>query len=415
MNVQLIILFAVSLLICFRKCMPWRIPVWTAMLLGAIASLFFVRFSACHILSSIKWDVIFYLIGVFFIVEAAEASGFLGGVTSGLFARLHNPKQILFMIIFLLGSLSAVALNDTTAIIGVPLILKVCRNNRQLIPPFMLALAFSVTIGSVMSPIGNPQNLIIASQSHMQSQFLTFIEYLAIPTIISLFITYLAILFLFRKEFKTKILVVDDTLHACGRTALGVKISIIFFIILLILKVILSAINFDKFNLEFGVIALISAIPVLIIGKIRIRCVRSMDWGTILFFIAMFILMQNVWDSGFFQLLIKNSKINISSIPSIFVISLTLSQLMSNVPLVTLYMPILAHGDASVVQYMALAAASTIAGNIYILGAASTIIIIQNSEKKGIHPFKTRSFSLIGIPLTLVCAAIYYAYLTAIL
>ncbi|MCP4177667.1 MAG: anion transporter [bacterium] len=381
------------------------------MSIGASISLLYVKFSFTYTLNSIKWDVIFYLIGIFFIVEAAESSGFLAKVTGSLFSIFNKPKQILFIIVFALGSMSAIVLNDTTAILGVPIILKLCKNNRQLITPFMLALAFSITIGSVMSPIGNPQNLLIASQSYIQSQFWTFLKHLAIPTIICLIIVYYTISIICKKELNSNLNNSQEKIKLCYRSSLVIIISITIFICLIATKITFSALQYDQFNLEFGMISIISAIPVFIFGKKRFKNIKSMDWGTAIFFIAMFILMRNVWDSGFFQYLTKNSQINISSMPSIFIISIALSQLMSNVPLVTLYLPILTQTGASTMHYMALAASSTIAGNIYILGAASTIIIIQNSEKNGIHPFKTRTFSLIGIPLTILTAGVYYFFL----
>jgi len=71
----------------------------------------------------------------------------------------------------------------------------------------------------------------------------------------------------------------------------------------------------------------------------------------------------------------------LGSIPAILVLSATLSQLISNVPLTALYLPILANPDVQ--SLMALAAGSTIAGNFLILGATSHVIIIQNAENAG--------------------------------
>ena len=66
----------------------------------------------------------------------------------------------------------------------------------------------------------------------------------------------------------------------------------------------------------------------------------------------------------------------------ILLVSVLLSQLISNVPLVALYLPMLLHVGISTNGMMALAAGSTISGNLFIIGAASNIIIIQNAEKK---------------------------------
>ncbi len=76
-----------------------------------------------------------------------------------------------------------------------------------------------------------------------------------------------------------------------------------------------------------------------------------------------------------------------ASLPVIFAVSTLLSQLISNVPLVALYLPILIQKGVSIREIMALAAGSTIAGNFSILGAASNVIIIQNAEKRRIFKF----------------------------
>jgi Na+/H+ antiporter NhaD/arsenite permease-like protein len=52
-----------------------------------------------------------------------------------------------------------------------------------------LLLAYSITIGSVMTPLGNPQNVLIATQSGIKAPFILFIKYLFIPTIINLLVT----------------------------------------------------------------------------------------------------------------------------------------------------------------------------------------------------------------------------------
>ena len=54
------------------------------------------------------------------------------------------------------------------------------------------------------------------------------------------------------------------------------------------------------------------------------------------------------------------------------------------------------------------AAGSTIAGNLFILGAASNIIIIQNAEKKTGDTITFLEFAKIGIPLTLLNVLVYY-------
>jgi Na+/H+ antiporter NhaD/arsenite permease-like protein len=59
---------------------------------------------------------------------------------------------------------------------------------------------------------------------------------------------------------------------------------------------------------------------------------------------------------------------------------------------------------------MALAAGSTLAGNLTILGAASNVIIIQNAEKQG-ETLTFLEFARLGIPLTLLQLGVYWVWL----
>ena len=130
-----------------------------------------------------------------------------------------------------------------------------------------------------------------------------------------------------------------------------------------------------------------------------------------IFFASMFVLMQSVWISGFFQSLIADLRIDIVSVDMILGVSVGLSQLISNVPLVALYLPILTKAGAATKEMMALAAGSTIAGNLFILGAASNVIIIQNAEKKSGETLTFLEFAKIGVPMTAINVLIYWLFL----
>lgn len=79
--------------------------------------------------------------------------------------------------------------------------------------------------------------------------------------------------------------------------------------------------------------------------------------------------------------------------------------------LLTTIVLLLLHAGAHERELMALAAGSTIAGNLLILGAASNIIVIQNAEQRSHHSVTFLEFPRIGIPFTLAQTASYWAYL----
>ena len=104
-------------------------------------------------------------------------------------------------------------------------------------------------------------------------------------------------------------------------------------------------------------------------------------------------------------------QMSLTSLPVIMGISVVLSQFISNVPLVALYLPMLMKIGVTNSGLMALAAGSTIAGNLTILGAASNVIIIQNAEQKSGETLTFWEFVRIGVPLTAINVFVYWLFL----
>jgi Na+/H+ antiporter NhaD/arsenite permease-like protein len=179
-------------------------------------------------------------------------------------------------------------------------------------------------------------------------------------------------------------------------------------LILIVCKVFLVEF-LPSWNFSLSWLALLSASPILLFSRRRIEILKNIDWTTLIFFVSMFILMESVWISGTCQGLLDRLSPQLGSLPMILALSIGLSQLISNVPFVALYLPAMGN-NISQEQLMALAAGSTIAGNLLILGAASNVIIIQNAEKEG-ETLSFVEFSRIGILLTFLDAIIYFIFI----
>jgi Na+/H+ antiporter NhaD/arsenite permease-like protein len=277
----------------------------------------------------------------------------------------------------------------------------------------LLALAFSVTIGSVASPIGNPQNLLIALQGRIEDPFGTFFRWLFIPTVLNLLIAYGLLRYFYKSDFHDVPLKYSQEPIRNHELAFLSKRSFQLVIVLIALKMVTIILHVPiEFRLTY--IALAAALPILLGSRQRWHIVRTIDWHTLVFFASMFILMDSVWRSGFFQHILAETKQDITSTGMILTVSLVLSQLISNVPLVALYQPMLISAGTMIKGSMTLAAGSTIAGNLFILGAASNIIIIQNAEKKSRQTISFWDFAKIGIPLTVLNTAVYWIYLSLV-
>ena len=103
-----------------------------------------------------------------------------------------------------------------------------------------------------------------------------------------------------------------------------------------------------------------------------------------------------------------------TSLLGILAASVLLSQLLSNVPMVALYIPIMkATGYDQLDKYawVALAGGSTLAGNLTLIGAAINLIIVEEAENRG-HTLGFFEFFKIGLPVTILNIDILYFSLT---
>jgi Na+/H+ antiporter NhaD/arsenite permease-like protein len=260
-----------------------------------------------------------------------------------------------------------------------------------------------------MSPIGNPQNLLIAVHGGLPAPFLTFFAHLALPTLIGLGLAYGVLRWMFRREFHARrlthapVTVKDPALARLARFALGLAIALV------LVKIALAAAA-PRIEFRLSWIALGGALPLLLFSRRRLELLRRVDWRTLTFFAAMFVLMASVWRSGFLQELLAASAVDLKAPATVLSLSVALSQLVSNVPLAALYLPLLGGSAAAPEALMALAAGSTLAGNLLILGAASNVIIIQHAERHG-ATLTLLDFARAGVPLTLLQLLVYWTFL----
>ena len=406
-NISILVLALVLLLIALRGAVGRSLSIWQVMLLGALAVLLTGQISPQQAFQAINPDVMIFLAAMFVIGQSMQESGYLLYLFNRIFGRARNADQLVLLILFAMGFLSALLMNDTLAIIGTPLMLYFSRELKISAKMLLLTLAFAVTIGSAMSPIGNPQNLLIAINSGLSNPFLVFLQHLMLPTVANLILAYLLLRLFYSGQFEKKQLqiqsgqIIDPNLARLSR----LSFILLFALILAKMGAVLLGIGED-FPLTY--IALISALPVLLFSSRRAEVVRGIDWCTLVFFAAMFVLMDAVWRSGFFQSLLAGPHSDLATVPAILAFSVVMSQLVSNVPLVALFQPMLVHPSTEAL--MALAAGSTIAGNLFILGAASNVIIIQNAEKSG-ETITFLEFAKVGAPLTVLNILVYWIFL----
>ncbi len=408
MPFPIFVLAVVFLLIAVRRFGQTHIPIWVAMGSGAAAVLLSGHMTPAAAAAAVDWDVMGFLLGVFIIGDALERSGLLFATTYRLLADVRSADALVLRLLLGAGLGSALLMNDTLAIIGTPLALLLAREHG--LPPrlLLLTLAFAITIGSVTSPIGNPQNLLIALHGGMAAPFVSFLRHLLLPTLLNLMLTFVVLRVLLHKDFHatplrhSRVVVSDPALARLARWSLGLFMALVGLRIALVLADAPVALRLSH-------IALLAASPIVLHGPRR-ALMRHLDWRTLVFFAAMFVLMRSVWETGFFQGFVAPDT-NLAAMPTVLAVSVLLSQLISNVPLVALYLPVLELAGGGEPAMLALAAGSTIAGNLLILGAASNVIILQNAERRAGVTVGFFEFARVGVVVTVMNLAVYWLFL----
>jgi len=414
------IFIIIYLLIALRNLRWFKLPIWTIMLAGAVAMIFSGAISLPTAYVSINLNVIFFLLGMFSIVAAMDLSGLLENLTARMVRLSRTPQRALALVLFGMGLLSAFLVNDTLALTATPIMLGLSRQMRMRPSVLLITLALGVTIGSVMTPVGNPQNLLIALSSGIANPMLDFLYYLVPPTIIGLVVTLLILKFYFRKDlkeasagFETISLphVKDGRLARLSSWAAGIVVVGFFLVGVLQLFGIQG-------NINLGTVSLLGATIVYVLSGRRREILASVDWGIIVFFMSLFIVVQGFWDSNALQSLLLylpalNSSDLIVSLGVIILTGLIFSQLLSNVPFVAVYIRIMQAAGFTgnnVKAWVALAGASTLAGGLSLLGAASNVIILEVAENKG-SGFSSLEFSKVGLLVTIPNILTLYFFL----
>src|SRR6266478_2349737 len=145
------------------KILPLNRP--AAALLGSVLMV------ACGVLTpeqayrSVDYDTLVLLLGMMLISAYLFMAGFFDWAADWILRRAKTPQALLFYLIGVSGSLSALLVNDTVCLMLTPLVVAVMLRGRLPLTPYLLALAMSANLGSVATLVGNPQNMIIGHLS----------------------------------------------------------------------------------------------------------------------------------------------------------------------------------------------------------------------------------------------------------
>ena len=130
-------------------------------------------------LDYIDWDTLALLFSLMAVSKGLQGQGVFDALGAGLLGRLSTTRQMLLVLTFLPFFVSMLVTNDVALITFVPfglVVLEMAGCERLAIPLVVLQTA-AANLGSMLTPMGNPQNLYLSNRSGMG--FLEFCALLA--------------------------------------------------------------------------------------------------------------------------------------------------------------------------------------------------------------------------------------------
>ncbi|XP_021288691.1 putative transporter arsB [Herrania umbratica] len=131
-------------------------------LLGGLLMVLFGVMTPDQAYSAIDLPIIGLLFGTMVVSIYLEKADLFKYLAKLLSWKSMGPKDLICRICLISAISSSFFTNDTTCVILTEFVLKIAMHHNLPPHPFLLALATSANIGSAATPIGNPQNLVIA-------------------------------------------------------------------------------------------------------------------------------------------------------------------------------------------------------------------------------------------------------------
>lgn len=375
----------------------------TIALVGATALMILGALTVEDAFKAIDIQTIILLFSMMVLNINLRLSGFFKIITSKIISFAKTPRQLLALIIFSSGLLSALFLNDTIVIMFTPLILSVVLSLKRNPIPYLVALATSANVGSVATIVGNPQNMIIGIFSKIS--FTQFAIKLTPIALIGLTIIWIVIVLIYKSEFRNEKLSTEIEEDYKVFRPLLIKSSIVLALMLI------------AFNLGFPIAlsALGGASLLLITRRIKPeRVFIELDWSLLVFFSGLFIIthtLNEFFISKYFH--ISQSLISGNIVFDLSIVSAVLSNLVSNVPAVLLISPALLKFSNAENLWLALAMSSTFAGNLTLLGSVANLIVAESAKRQGVK-LEFMEYLKAGIPITILTLIIGIVWLNVL-
>lgn len=409
LQIFVIACFVVVIIALFRENTDFLTYSIAAMFAAVIVTFIFLpeAISVDDMILAVEWEVIFFLISLFAIVEILDDKKIFQEIALRITTKFETNTRKFFWVMCLISTFAAAFIEDiSVAIIFVPMIINTSEKMRINPAPILLGMTICINLASTLTPFGSAENILIANKFGLTSNwfFTSLGAYFIIGTLITLF---LLDRFVLKKKLK------DVWVPHCEENEEPIEQSHFEDHELVILEEHIDNNIFYKNLIALGIFFfLLIVIPnILFVGLLGLLIfifinpkknkegkkkvdvssyLGKVDYKIVFFFISLFILVYCMEVNGTIQLL---ENIIILLTPSnlflvcIFILVLTslLSGFLDNVPVTVIFIPIIqaliSTGLAPTPILVAFILGINLGGNIFPQGSAADMMTLELSEK----------------------------------
>jgi Na+/H+ antiporter NhaD/arsenite permease-like protein len=373
-------------------------------------------------LQYVDFDVIFLVMGMMIVIGILETTGIFQWMAYQAYRLSRGRAWLLVIILMLLTSVASAMLdNVTTMLLMTPITLEIALalgiNPLALIIPEVLA----SNIGGISTLIGTPTNILIGSYADIS--FSGFLINLTPGVLLAQAALTGYVLLIYRRQYQAVSEGLSpamlERLREDGRITqpgtLG-KAGAIFILMLVFFVV------GERIHLVPAVTAIVGAVFMLLVVGPRVEeMMKVVDWTTLMFFIALFMVIGAIQEVGlinFIAVSIKNvvGENLTSALLIVMWAGAFLSGAIDNIPFTAAMLPVVGFltrtipGASSNVLFYGLSVGSAMGGNSSLIGASANMVTAGITERAG-YPISYMTFLKVGLPATIITVAMAMIWL----
>lgn len=252
------------------------------------AAIFLALISACFVrptlsyMEYIDWRVLGILLSLMIVMAGFQKNGLFDEIGMRLLSRTKNTAQLTGVLVFLCFFSSMFITNDVALITFVPfavLTLRKCRQERLMVLVIVLQ-TIAANLGSMFTPIGNPQNLYLYQLSGMGlGEFLLFmLPYTAVSGL-------LLLITIFVLSARKQKLSLENCSFGADRKSFDKKKNVLYFVLFLLCLLVVARLLPYYLALAAVVLAVLFADR---------EVFKNVDYCLLFTFIAFFIFTGNL-------------------------------------------------------------------------------------------------------------------------